>query len=341
MGRRKNIVTIAASLIVVGGIMTTVGFLTGGNRDVMLGKDGFKVYDDGDYIKENKDLEKFTAIDIDMDFGDIEIIKSDKYAIELEFDKEVMKLNYSVNNEKLTISSENKEGNKFINLNFGSINNKSKVKIYVPEDIVLSSLDIESNSGSIAINNIDINASNINCDFGDISLDGINGNKLNINSKSGTVKIKNMKLDELTLFVDFGDIDTENIYATNLKLNSKSGEVNTKLLTSNTIEINSDFGDIDASGLVSNGLLINAKSGTVNLAGALKGSNVINCDFGDIDIETNLAKNQYSYSVDMDFGSSKIDGIKADGDTEVTNDSAENNFDINCKSGDLKIQFSK
>ncbi|MEG0308462.1 MAG: DUF4097 family beta strand repeat-containing protein, partial [Clostridium sp.] len=234
MGRRKNIVTIAASLIVVGGIMTTVGFLTGGNRDVMLGKDGFKVYDDGDYIKENKDLEKFTAIDIDMDFGDIEIIKSDKYAIELEFDKEVMKLNYSVNNEKLTISSENKEGNKFINLNFGSINNKSKVKIYVPEDIVLSSLDIESNSGSIAINNIDINASNINCDFGDISLDGINGNKLNINSKSGTVKIKNMKLDELTLFVDFGDIDTENIYATNLKLNSKSGEVNTKLLTSNT-----------------------------------------------------------------------------------------------------------
>lgn len=338
MRKTKKIVLLSICLIVVGVTMAIIGLLSGGRGSIIWGKDGLEIYDRENIIKEYKELEKFNDVNIDVDFGDIEVIKSDKYAIEVEYNKEVEDLTYKVENEKLTVSS-NRWGK--MSFSMGFIDNNTLVKVYIPENVVLNNLDIQNKSGNLIVDNVEVKNSNINCDFGNATINNITGDKINLTGKSGKVNSKNLKLEELVLYVDFGDVILENINTTTFESNLKSGELDIKKLTANNAKINSDFGDVKGIQLVTNGLLVRAKSGEINIDGELKGNNSLDCDFGDITIKTSLPKNEYSYKVDMDFGTNKIDGKEVEGDVEEINTAALNNFNINCKSGDLKIDFVK
>jgi DUF4097 and DUF4098 domain-containing protein YvlB len=338
MRKTKKLMLLSICLIVLGITMAIIGLLSGGRGSIVLGKDGLEIYDRANIIKENKELEKFNDVKIDVDFGDIEVIKSDKYAIEVEYNEEVEELTYKVENEKLTVSN-NRWGK--MSFSMGFIDNNTLVKVYIPENAVLNNLDIQNKSGNLIVDNVEVKNSNINCDFGNATINNITGDKINLTGKSGKVYSKNLKLEELVLYVDFGDVILENINTTTLESNLKSGKLDIKKLTANNAKINSDFGDVKGNQLVTNGLLVRAKSGEINIDGELKGNNTLDCDFGDITIKTSLAKNEYSYKVDMDFGTNKIDGKEVEGDVEEINIGASNDFNINCKSGDLKIDFVK
>ncbi|GAA0086556.1 hypothetical protein UT300007_29960 [Clostridium sp. CTA-7] len=338
MRKTKKLILLSICLIVLGITMAIIGLLSGGHGSIVWGKDGLEIYDKANIIKENNELEKFNDVNIDVDFGDIEVIKSDKYAIEVEYNKEVEELTYKVENEKLTVSN-NRWGKRFFSMGF--IDNNTLVKVYIPENVALNNLDIQNKSGNLIVDNIEVKNSNINCDFGNATINNITGDKINLTGKSGKVYTKNLKLEELVLYVDFGDVISENINTTTFESNLKSGTLDIKTLTANNAKINSDFGDVKGIQLVTNGLLVRAKSGEINIDGELKGDNTLDCDFGDITIKTSLPKNEYSYKVDMDFGTNKIDNKEVEGDVEEINTGASNNFNINCKSGDLKIDFVK
>jgi DUF4097 and DUF4098 domain-containing protein YvlB len=338
MRKTKKLMLLSICLIVLGITMAIIGLLSGGRGSIVLGKDGLEIYDRANIIKENKELEKFNDVKIDVDFGDIEVIKSDKYAIEVEYNEEVEELTYKVENEKLTVSN-NRWGKRFFSMGF--IDNNTLVKVYIPENVALNNLDIQNKSGNLIVDNIEVKNSNINCDFGNATINNITGDKINLTGKSGKVYTKNLKLEELVLYVDFGGVISENINTTTFESNLKSGTLDIKTLTANNAKINSDFGDVKGIQLVTNGLLVRAKSGEINIDGELKGDNTLDCDFGDITIKTSLPKNEYSYKVDMDFGTNKIDDKEVEGDVEEINTGASNNFNINCKSGDLKIDFVK
>lgn len=300
---KKKISLIATSLLIVGGVMTTIGLMCGGFNSVIASKDGLKIYDKDSIVNETKELESFKDISIDMDFGNIEIVKSDKYAIEIQYNSVSDDVDYSVENGKLIVKNNKGSIGFNIGFNFGFTLGGNRAKIYVPQDAKLENVVINSKAGDIKVDGIDMVTSKIDCDFGRVEVRNINANQMEIESKSGDVNLNNIKAEKLTMSVDFGDID--------------------------------------ANGLVTNGIVVNAKSGEVDLDGELKGNNVIDCDFGDINVNTSLAQTDYSYNLDMDFGSSKINGKKSDGGIEITNNGVENRFDINCKSGDLEIRTSK
>lgn len=338
MRKTKKVMLVSICLIVLGVIIGTIGLLSGGRGNIAWGKHGLIVYDKANIIKENKELEKFNDVSIDVDFGDIELIKSDKYSIEVEYNGEVEEVTYKVENEKLTVIN-NRWGKMFFNMGF--IDNNTLVKVYIPENVVLNNIDIQNKSGNLIIDNIDVKNSNINCDFGNATINNITGDKINLTGKSGEVYAKNLKLKELVLNVDFGDVISENINTNTFESNLKSGTLDIKTLTANNVKISSDFGEVKGTQLVTNGLLVRAKSGEINIDGELKGDNILDCDFGDITLKTSLPKNEYSYKVDMDFGTNKIDGKEVKGDVEEISTVASNSFNINCKSGDLKIDFVK
>ncbi|MDZ7548918.1 DUF4097 family beta strand repeat-containing protein, partial [Clostridium perfringens] len=121
--------------------MAIIGVVRGGHGSLVWGKDGLEIYDRANIIKENKELEKFNDVNIDVDFGDIEVIKSDKYAIEVEYNEEVEELTYKVENEKLTVS--NKRWGK-MSFSMGFIDNNTLVKVYIPENVALNNLDIQN-----------------------------------------------------------------------------------------------------------------------------------------------------------------------------------------------------
>lgn len=341
MNIKNKWLKISLVLIVFGGIISTIAYFCGGNNGIYVGRNGIKIYESKNLIEEKKDLEKFTDVNIDISFGDIEIIKSNKYSIEVSFSEEIENIKYYVQNGTLSVIDENKTLGMNIGFNFGGIKTKSKIKVYVPENEDLNSLYVKSSSGKITIEDINSSVTSINCDFGDISINNLKGDKAEINSNSGTIKVNNVTFNDINAYVDFGDVRGENIKAKNIVASLNSGEFKVNGLITNNMDISNDFGDITINGVKSDGTVINMNSGTVRLSGELKGENIINSDFGDINIETSLNKDSYSYKVDVDFGSSKIDGKKQKGNLEMINETSLNKFIINSQSGDLNIDFAK
>ncbi|MGL5380041.1 DUF4097 family beta strand repeat-containing protein [Clostridium sp.] len=341
MSIKNKWLKISLALIASGGIISTIAYFSGGNNSLYVGRDGIKIYENKNVIEEKKDLEKFSDVNIDISFGDIEIIKSNKYAIEVSFSEEIEKIEYYVQDGKLNIINKNKISGINIGFNFGGINTKSHIKVYIPENEDLNSLYVKSSSGNAIIDGINVKDTSIECDFGNISINNLLGEKAYVNSNSGTIKVNNVTLNNIDMDVDFGDVRGANIQSKTIIAKLNSGEFKVDGLIANNMDISNDFGDITVNGVKTDGTVINMNAGTVRLSGELKGENIINSDFGDINIETSLNRDSYSYKVDMDFGSSKIDGKNQDGDLEMINETSQNKFIINSKSGDLKIDFSK
>lgn len=336
MGKKKKTKAIAVALIAIGTIMAIIGLVCGGTFNVVGGLNGFKIYESKDSVNEKSILDEFTDINLDIGSGDIEIVKGDKYAIEVTYNKEMEDLSFNVADNKLTVKSKQ---DRFIFFNVGAITSESEVKIYVPSNVELNTLIVNNKSGSLSYNNINIKNSDINCDFGNVYIDGVSGEKINIKAKSGKVDIANIKTKELFASVDFGNFSGQNIETVNFEGDLKSGSLSLNKFTSNNAIINSDFGEVYGNNLLTNGLNIKAKSGKIDVSGELKGQNTLDSDFGDIKVKTSLPKSEYRFNVNMDFGSSVIDGNKTSGDYKSILEPASNEFDVKCKSGNLSIDF--
>lgn len=336
MGKIKNTRVIAVALIVIGAIMAIIGLVCGGTFKVVGGFNGFKIYDSADLVNEKSNLNEFTDINVDISSGDIEIVTGDEYGIEVTYNKEMEDISFDVVDNKLTVKSKK---DKFMFFNIGIITNETTVKVYVPSNVELNTLTVNNKSGSLSYNNINIKNSDINCDFGDVYIDGVNGEKINIQARSGQIDIANVKIKELFVFADFGDFSGQNIETVNFKGNLKSGSLSLNKFVANNAIINSDFGEVYGNDIFTNGINVEAKSGNIDINGELKGQNTLDSDFGDIKVKTSVPKSEYRLNVDMDFGNSVIDGNKTSGDYKSILETASNEFNVKCKSGNLTIDF--
>lgn len=336
MGKIKKTMVIAVALIAIGTIMAIMGLACGGTFKVVGGLNGFKIYDSKDLVNEKSNLDEFTDINLDINFGDIEIARGDEYSIEVTYNKEIEDISFDVVDNKLTVKSKK---DKLMFFNVGIITNEATVKIFVPDNVELNNLIVNNRSGDLSYNSINIKNSDINCDFGNVYIDGVNGEKIDIKARSGKVDIANVKAKELFAFVDFGNFNGENIETVNFKGDLKSGSLSLNKFVANNAIINSDFGKVYGNDLFTNGLNIEARSGKIDINGELKGENTFDSDFGDVKIKTSVPKSQYGFNVNMDFGSSVIDGNKTSEDYKLVLESASNEFNVKCKSGDLTIDF--
>lgn len=141
MKSNKRILLIAVISISIGVILSIMGILAGGISDaesnVIIGtNEGLIVIREDDKVKEYKELESFDSVKIEGKIENVEVIQSDKFAIETEYYKELVNVSYKVKNNELIIT-ENKTDLK-ININIMKLGEESKVKVYAPKDISIN-----------------------------------------------------------------------------------------------------------------------------------------------------------------------------------------------------------
>lgn len=255
----------------------------------------------GEIVNENEDLDEFKKADIDIDVGDVDIVKGDKYAIEAEYDKDKEELSYDVQNNKLTVKGKSKNGGFTIGFCDFSNNNIMKVKIYVPDDCKMDELKMKLNTG-------------------DGQLKEINSSKIDIDNDTGNIKCSNISSQEFKLKIDTGDVKADSLTTDKAAVKSSCGSVELKSLKTKGLDVENDTGDID-------------------IQGELKGENIIECDTGSIDIKSSLDKKDYSYDIDKDNGKFELDGEKIKGEYKENNDGASNSFKIKSSTDKLNIEF--
>lgn len=299
----KKITKLACIIILIGLLFIGLGYMI--NQSFSFeSSNKLNITKTNEYkiVKDIKELEEFKSINIEVGITNIEIIPSEKYKIELQYKEDYGKINYKVKNNSLIINQEST----IRNLNNKSNFNKDDlnfIKIYIPSDKSFEKFSIISDIGNIDIRQMNLNNLDLSCNVGNIKVNNCEINDSKISNDTGNIEINKSKFKNLEANLNLGNINSKNINVKNL-LNAKN-----------------DLGNIDISGKV-------------------YGDIEVNCDLGNIDIEIDEKEKNYNYRLICDLGKIDINGKRKNKDVSLENNS-DNNLNIECDSGNIKLKFKK
>ena len=318
MNKSKLIPIIASGMIVVGIVLTAIGYMSGAVFTIVTTDDGLKAIDVKDVQTISEELTPFSDIDVNLDDTDFEIIPSDKYEIELlSYNEPEKGFTYKVQNNKLLIESDGLFGG-FFNISLGEIP-RTKIKIYYPKDTAFNNINLTNESG-------------------DISLDCIKSNHLNIYLGDGDITTTNVKVDTFEIKNNFGDIFASNVETKNLVIDMNDGDLQLMKVVAEAITITNQFGDMDVSDLNSEGLTITSNDGDINIQGLLLGKSNIKSNFGDVNLQVTNKESELSYNITNSFGDIivNLNEYESKANHHVN---TKHELTINANDGDVNVQF--
>lgn len=247
--------------------------------------------------KINIEDEKANSIYAKLISADLNIIKTDKANIEI----------ITNNPEKFDIKEEN---NIYMikeipaKLKIVSHEENTYVNIYVPNDLFLEKVDIETIAGDVDMSCM--------------------GNIANLKTISGDVKIELSRLNKIECKTISGDVSILSLESNDISISSKSGDININGLSTSSIELSTISGDIKNINVNSNILGVNSVSGDIK---AYIKADSITCKTKSGDVIVNVNDLQDEYHVE-------VNGI---GDKKR----ATKSLKINTISGDCDYTFKE
>lgn len=168
-------------------------------------------------VENSYNKEDVISLNVDTNIANIDILVGDEFKVIGENVSE--NFESKLENGVLTISEESS--------NISKINGKSsKIKIYIPEDIVFESVDLD----------VDVGESNIH---------RLKANILNLNSGTGEIDIKNLEvIGSAVIKSGVGEFNIENSVINNLELESGVGECDIRASIKGSSKIKADIGSI-------------------------------------------------------------------------------------------------
>lgn len=164
-------------------------------------------------VQEKKEIAGFKKIKIGVNVVDVDIVKSDYFAIEYSVAQGTENV-YRIEDDELIIDYEQDNGVMFgfgpdndgdIKFSLGNfLRDNEYIRIYVPADM----------------ENIEIIS-----DVGNVKIAGVNSEKLYCESDTGNVRVENMVSDEFKVDCDTGNIELYSMDTNRLEVNSDVGNI--------------------------------------------------------------------------------------------------------------------
>ncbi len=267
---------LTGALLVVGAILIGIGFATGASRQAKIFNFFNLNYGDSElYTLDYTVLDSFDTIDIDMNYGSVEIKEGKDFAIEYNLYSD--DVSYSVKNNKLTFR-ENKK-NEWFNFDFSWLGSHkdSSVTIYIPEN-----------------NSDKINISKLKADMGKVTIDGVT-------------------LGEANVIVNMGDTNFKDVTVESLDVDADMGKVTFTGKAANYINVNANMGDINITGYLDCNMDIDCDMGNVEVTSYYSIDSYdykITTDMGDKDVQNNggdKLEGKKNVKIDCDMGNATFE----------------------------------
>lgn len=310
--KRNKLVSVCLIAIAAGFVIAGAGFLFGGRvYGLSLGRRGVIVNSNQNiksmnYIEEEKELESFRNLDVELGFADFEIQKSDHFGIKYRLQED--RLVTSTSDGDTLVLKQKDSGFNVTLFSMGSAGMDSDgneyVVIYVPEEAL----------GTISISN----------DAGNISIDTITAENLLVNDSFGNLEIGTADVEKCDFDLDSGDINIEN-------------------LNGNTCTIQTSFGSTKIEKAVLKGRLeCDADSGDLTIGSLSADSVDAASKFGSIELGLKETVDAYAIDADTDFGTIEVNGTEM-GSTCQTSSAAgsERRLILSADSGDISLRDAK
>jgi len=337
----KTIWKIIVIVIIVGLILSVVGFATGASRTLYLdlNRRGVHIGSGTLNVVTESDLTPFSGIDIDVAFCDIEFHISDMFGIDLR--GEDIEWSWTLEDGVLSITHDKNTRLQIVNIDFFD-NSRSLVRVYLPENVELYMVNIKSSSGEITLGSINVRHLELANSFGNVDLNDITSDHLQVTLSSGSFTGSNLKTRSLIYNNRFGDGRFQTVNANSLLADSGSGNLHFTNCDFEAVSITNNFGDVIATGLSSFKSSIRANSGAIKINGDLKGESIIHAGFGNIDLTLSREKEEFSYDISVRFGDITLDGERLrDQKAFVSGAVLENHLRLSSSSGDIRVSFER
>lgn len=354
----KTILIIAVSLIGVGAILATVGSVFAFNP-AYSDNSGYEA----ELLLSEKNIEEFTSVKIETSTGNVEFVDSDEYGVEIYSSLQEPTFNWSNNNGQLNIELTQEQQYR-VWVNFDIISDwdssQDKITIYLPKEKMLSNVDIETSSGIIVLEDLDMAELEIKASSGSVTVDTVNADDVDINTSSGEIEISNCDFTDSDFQANSGCITLDDINSTTTKAETSSGYINLANGKFNKSQFNANSGNISINGVNSDIIKIETSSGEIDL---------VNCEFTESEYQANSGGITFndvtsgdikattssgtirgkdtitekiilqcnSGCVDMQGTFGEADIQTSSGNVDIINSRPENEFAFNIESSTIKI----
>ncbi len=257
--KKKNVLIwliVAIVMFFLGGVLITVG--AGIGADVSKSSKFFNINMTGELTMVTGQSEKYDGvnkIDVDADNLRVEFVQSgdDNYYIEysVEDDYAVPKVTY----DNGTLKVKQEERHFFINLDFSNwfSGQERYLKVYVPKDAKLDTVDIKTSNGRIEIKQqIELGTLKADTSNGSVSLADVTcTGKTDIKTSNGAVKCGGTFKDEVVIKTSNGSVTLEGSYNDDVDVKTSNGRINADIdgdIEDYNLDIDTSNGSITVNG---------------------------------------------------------------------------------------------
>ncbi|MCL1802828.1 MAG: DUF4097 domain-containing protein [Eubacteriaceae bacterium] len=335
----RSIWRIIVIAIVCGFALSVFGIAMGASRELYLDKKGLHIDNADEITISEPNLEKFTGIEIDTRFIDVEFITSGSYGIKaaghgVEWD-------WGIKDGTLSVASRRINSIRIFSLNF-SDGKQDYLQVFIPKGAEFDTVSIKTASGDVKLGSFSSLSTTIISSFGDVALSDATCDQLQVDISSGNFKAASLDARNFGYSSRFGDSSFDGVSADRLTANSDSGNIKFSNCIFGDIYAKNAFGDITGSGVATSKADMHSKSGNISLIGDFAGQSVFSSKFGDISLKTLKPKEECSYDISASFGGIKLDGVAMSENQRLTNEAPSgNNLKITASSGDISVEFAR
>lgn len=257
----KGLVRISGALLAAGLALAIAGWAMGGQTTMEVDVAGYRinvgmngVYSkDGGWVGRNEtvsvqdNLAAFDKLDVDVSLGDVDIVPSDHFGLELSWHGKNYELHFTNENGTLKVWSTSIP-NIGINLDF---NYGGKVIVYIPEGTRLADATVHTA-------------------MGDMDLSGFHADQLDVRANMGSVSLTNAVIGGGVLDLDMGDLDVSTVNADSLELTLSMGRLECyDISTTKELTMKNSMGDIEVQGSLAGRTKADASMGDVSISSDL------------------------------------------------------------------------
>ncbi len=309
----KNLALKVACVLIVAGICFAIAgnVMHGTFQSIFIDSKGVNTIKGDGKIMSNE-LTNFKNIDVSICSGRIELIRSNKSAVEYNFNNGEEVSTCEVIGDTFTFKTKPRFTISFFNFE------DTYVKIYFKDDSELENIHLGTISGSIHANNFSAKNVTIKTTSGSQSLSDIKANEIELNDTSGSIKVENISADKVNIQNNSGSVTVDGVTCNDITAKNISGSI--KLYNADT-----------------NSAAVNSTSGSIYIQGSPKGKTITHNVSGSIKVHTSLSKSEYGYKLSSTSGSTKVDNETFKGSVGEDKD---NFIDASNSSGSVKVYFN-
>jgi len=334
----KTIWKIIIIAIAAGLVLAIIGFTLGASRSLYLDRSGVHIGgSETTHITEH-DLASFRNINIDAGFSDVEFVSSNAYGIEINSD--YAELDWTLENDTLTISLVRSSRVQIFNFNF-SLRDRNYIRVFIPNDAAFDSVTVKASSGDVRIGDIRATSVEVNITSGNIWLNDISSDYLQVGSTSGNITSSAINTKDFIHNIRSGNGRLQTINAERFSAEITTGDLSITEGELGAVNITGQSGNITVNDITSSSLNVQVTSGDIRLSGDFSGESAIQVRSGNVRVSTSRERNDHSFDLSTRSGTITFDGERLRNETTLRSSPIlENHINITSTSGNVDVGFT-